>query len=166
MRLKLNKNINYINISKIFYDTGNFQVYCFCQILKFDYLKEIMILNRYEKIMTETEYFLVGGFDSIKKKGLIKLYQLNYNNDNFDLTDIEYIQDIEIKKEYKKDSKNLNNGNNSNKIKNFKGFRGPITCITQSKFNGNILITCFDGNVLLFTFPNIIKLIKFKEKQK
>ena len=165
--LKLEIN-NDINISKIFYDTGKFEVYCFCQIFKFNILNEIMILKRYKKIMIETEYFLVGGFDTIKRKGLIKLYRLNYNNDNFNLTDIKYIQDIDIKKKYKKDliiEKNINNEKNSENFFNFKGFKGPITCITQSKFTGNILITCLDGNVYLFTFPNIIKLIKLNKEK-
>ena len=44
-----------------FYDTGDFEVYCFCPILKID-KKEM--LNPAQKI--NTEYFLVGGFDILK----------------------------------------------------------------------------------------------------
>ena len=96
------------------------------------------IFKKNKNKVIATEYFLVGGFEPNKQRGLIKLYKINYNNNNLNLTNIEYIQDIEVKK-----------------IKNFKGFKGPITCITQSKYNWNILITCFDGNVYLFSPPNI-----------
>ena len=109
-------------------------------------------MNLIKNKMIETEYFLVGGFEQNKKRGLIKLYKINYNNTNFDLTNIEYIQDIEIKEDNK-----------------FKGFKGPLTCITQSKNYGNILITCLDGNVYLFYPPNIIDIVnenKNKTSQK
>ena len=135
--------INFINnITKAFYDTGKFEVYCFCQIFK---CKDSN--NNYN---IGTDFFLVGGFDPIKNQGIIKLYRINYNKENFDLTKIEYLQDIEIEKENKKQI------DNSNK---FKGFVGPITSIIQSKSAGNILITCFDGNVYLFTIPYIKKII-------
>ena len=66
---------------------------------------------------------------------------MNYNKENFENTEIEYIKDIEIK---------------SNKRGNkFDGFEGNITCIIQSKYNGNILITCSDGKVYSFKNPNI-----------
>ena len=141
--------INFINnITKAFYDTGKFEVYCFCQIFTFESI-EINILNKNKICNIGTNFFLVGGFDPIKNQGLIKLYRINYNKENFDLTKIEYLQDIEIEKENKKQKDNS---------KKFKGFNSPITCITQSKYTGNILITCFDGNVYLFTFPNIEKI--------
>ena len=138
LRIKIDNDDN-IDISKIFYETGKFEVYCFCQIFMSENENSILKKNK----MIGTKYFLVGGFDSNKLKGLIKLYKINYNNSNFDLTNIEYIQDIVIKKEYK------------NKSNMFKGFKGPITCIIQSSNNGNILITCYDGNVYLFSPPNI-----------
>ena len=50
---------------------------------------------------------------------------------------IEYIQDIKI----------FDN--------NFKGFNGPISCITQSRKDGNLLITSWDGNVYLVNQPDI-----------
>ena len=134
LKIKLDKDEDdNIVISKKFYKTENFEVYCFCQF--FIFKNENYILQKKKKIVTE--YFLVGGFDSNKLKGLIKLYKINYNEENFDLTNIEYIQDIEIK------------------YKNKSGFKGPITCIIQSSNNGNILITCFDGNVYLFSPPKI-----------
>ena len=131
---------NYNEISSIFYDTKDFEVYCFCQICRFENPNiEIMILmdNKYNNKMIGTEYFLVGGFNSIKKQGVIKLYKIYFNNDNFELTKIEYIQDIEIKQ---------------NNI-----FKGAITCIIQSNYTGNILITCSDGKVCKFSSPNMKK---------
>ena len=135
-----------ITITEKFYETKNFEVFCFCHIFKSERPNKMMILNKNK--MIETEYFLVGGFEQNKKRGLIKLYKINYNNTNFDLTNIEYIQDIEIKK-----------GNK------FKGFKGPITCITQSKYDdGQLLITCFDGNVYLFSRPKIYIYCKWKQE--
>ena len=133
-------------ISEKFYDTGIFEVYCFCQICRFENPNRgnmILSQNQNNDNLIGTEYFLVGGFDPNKKKGLIKLYQINYNNDKFELTNIEYIQDIEIKESTK-----------------FKGFEGAITCIIQSKNNGDLLITSYDGNVYDFSNPNINKIKK------
>ena len=96
--------------------------------------------------MIYTEYILVGGFDNYKKKGLIKLYKIIYNEDIKKIK-LKYIQDIPVY--------NFKNKNS----KAFKGFKKPICCITQSKQNGNILITNFDGNVYIFSEP-ILELIK------
>ena len=67
---------------------------------------------------------------------MIKLYKINYEIDDKKLTQlskfsIEYIQDFKIFDE------------------NFEGFKGPISCITQSKKDGNLLITCWDGKIYL-----------------
>ena len=122
-------------IEKIFYDTGSFEVYCFCQIYTKDKLNNSIFEENILKY--ETDYILVGGFETFKFKGNIKLYKI-INNENFIETKIEYIQDIEI---------------DNNDI--FKGFNGPITSIIQSKRDCHILISCFDGNIYLFNPPNI-----------
>ena len=132
--------INYENgdkpkINHFFYDTKNFEVYCFCQIFIKDETYNRILVEKMEAI--ETDYFLVGGFELKRNKGMIKLYKIIYNK-KFTETKIEYIQDIEI---------DQNN--------NFKGFKGPISSILQSKKNGNLLITSWDGNVYLFKPPNI-----------
>ena len=136
--LLLTYQIKSNRISESFYDTGNFEIYCFCPIslINMDFLFKDM--HSIENI----KYFFVGGFDNNKKEGLIKLYKIIYNKKNFQKTKIKYMQDIRIEK----DIKNYPNY--------FNGFNGPITCITQSKHSGNILISCFDGNVYLFTIPN------------
>ena len=124
------KNKYKINISSHFYPTGNFEVYCICPLLNFskkDFLKD------YEKF--DTNYFLVGGFDLDRCKGKIKLYKVNYAME-YSQTIIEYIQDIIFDK---------------NKFINFKG---PISCITQSSINGDILISCWGGNIYLFSNVN------------
>ena len=93
-------------------------------------INESYILEDSIKIK-ETDYFLVGGFDKKRKQGMIKLYK------NKKIS-IEYIQDIKL---FDRD---------------FKGFKGPISCITQSKKNGNLLITCWYGNVYLVNKPDIL----------
>ena len=138
LSLKLDLKDNFNILSQTFYETKNFEVYCLCPIFNIE--KDIFIFNKKPKRI-ETEYFLVGGFNPKIKQGLIKLYKVNYNKENFENTEIEYIKDIEIK---------------SNKRGNkFDGFEGNITCIIQSKYNGNILITCSDGKVYSFKNPNI-----------
>ena len=61
------------NIKHKFYDTGNFEVFCFCQIFG-------------DKI-----FFFAGGFDSDKRIGLIKLYRIKDN----DKIKIKFLQDID-----------------------------------------------------------------------
>ena len=132
------------NISKFFYETGNFEVYCFCPIL--NVTNSGYILSN-TKIIKDTRYFLVGGFDVAKNKGLIKLYKVLWCDKHFLETKIEYIQDIEP--EYKND---------------FKDFKGPISCITQSLNSGNLLISCFDGNIYVFSPPNIDYFVFYDEQ--
>ena len=131
----LNKSFK---IYEKFYNTKNFEVYCFCPILIINQDKNIF--DKKEKIIIDTEYFFVGGFDNYKKKGIIKIYQVKYN-ENFEKTEINYLNDIEIK--------NYN-------------FEMAISCITQSFENGKILITCLDGSVCLFTTPNLELLKKLQ----
>ena len=123
-----------------FYDTKNFEVFCFCQISivnnenpiydDISYKKNIKIIN--------TKYFLVGGFDENRKEGVIKLYRIDYNSTMIKNTKIEFLQNIKIEEK---------NG--------FEGFKGAISCIKQSNIIGNIIITCWDGNVHLLKPPNI-----------
>ena len=67
MNLVRGKNIPYR-----FYDTGNFQPYCFCQLFK-------------------SSYIFIGGHDLNKHIGMIKLYYINN-----DYNELKYLQDIEI----------------------------------------------------------------------
>ena len=60
------------NIKFKFYETFDFEVYCFCQIL-------------------DTNYFFVGGFSLDKRIGMIYLYKVTNKN-----IEIIYVQDIEI----------------------------------------------------------------------
>ena len=107
-----------------FYDTSTFEVYCFCQLF---IIKEKSIIIQQTK-KKATNYFLVGGFEKKKNKGVIKLYKIIYEKKK-----IEFIQDVIFE-------------NNT-----FKGFNMPISSIIQSSTNGNIIITCWDGNVFLFS---------------
>ena len=152
--------------SKLFYETNNFEVYCFCPILKIEnnanLLDGIDEINNSENIITKkTDFFFVGGFNKSKNEGLIKLfkvyYELNYNNIN-----IDFIQDININKK----ENNYSFGNNKEEKREIiLGFKGPITCIIQTRKTGNILVTCWDRNVYLFTPPNFDIFIKNKEEK-
>ena len=156
------------NYSKQFFETENFEVYCFCSLY--------IIIERKPKEEKEknpktfsTNYFLVGGFETDKRKGAIKLFKLNYkdddnendnnknendiNNDK-DLEIIEFVEDIIINKTTVKKYKNTEQNLNYEDY-NFDGFNGNISCITQSKRTGKLLITSWDGNVYLFSAPNI-----------
>ena len=127
--------MNNEKISKTFFDTNNIEVNCFCPILdiKNKNMDKCAIENNEYK---ETEYFFVGGFDEEKGEGIIQLYKAFYNIEEYRIS-IEYLQDIEFK---------------SNNI--FKD-EGSITCIKQSKINGNILANCSNGYIYLFSKPNI-----------
>ena len=139
--LKLNLSNNFQVLSNKFYETKNFEVYCFCPISKFYNINDLNFVLKKNNKMIETDFFLVGGLNLENNQGMIKLYKVNYNKKKFEKTEIEFVKDIEIKP---------NDENNP-----FDGFKGAITCIIQSKYNGNILVTCSDGNVILFTIPNV-----------
>ena len=123
-----------------FYDTKNFEVYCFCPILEIKYKK--LLENNDKAQANETGYFFVGGFDLGKNEGLIKLYKVIYDNE-IEKIEIKYIRDIIIGKKIRKEDTN-----------SFKGFKGPISSIIQSS-TGKILVTCYDGNVYLFSEPRL-----------
>ena len=139
-----NINKNSVDIKEPFYDTKKFEVHCFCPLS----LKPKECLNRIfneDNTIIPTDYFLVGGFDTSKGKGVIKLYKLLKSKDIED-TKIEFIQDIEIR-------------NN----KQFKGFKGVISSITQSKRDGKILVGLWDGSVYLLSYPDLEKFQKIDE---
>ena len=134
-----------------FYDTKEFKVYCFCSLLNINnnYLEE-----------NEEQYFFVGGYNKNKKQGIIKLFKVNYNKTNFIKSIIKCVKNISLEDIYLNKKQTLNNGDKNN---SFKGFNSPITCITQEKLYGYILITCENGNVYQFLPPN---LDSFKKKNK
>ena len=113
---------------KKFYETDKFEVHCFCPILEIFSEK---ILDQENKII-DTNFFLVGGYEEDKKIGKIKKYLINQNEE------IELNEDISIENN---DDKNIGDVNLS-----------TINCITQSKKNGNILLTSSDGNVYQFIY--------------
>jgi len=133
-----------IKKSQNFYETENFEVFCFCPLLE---IKNKDIFKNDQII--ESEYFLVGGFDIYKREGLIKLYKVIYYDEN---EKIELIQDIIIEKKKRK-----------NDQESFTGFKGPISCIIQSPEKG-VLVTCYDGNVYLFSQPHFEKIREIENK--
>jgi len=70
---------------ELLYDTKNFEVYCFCQVLLHD--------NMNNKI--ESDFLLVGGFNVERREGRIKLFKILYNAIG-NINNIEYLNDIEI----------------------------------------------------------------------
>ena len=136
-----------------FFDTDKFEVYCFYSITE---KKEK--INGYE--ILGTEFFLAGGFDQILGEGKIKLFML-IEDKNTKEKKIKFLQDIVVdsqitKIEYddeKVDETQVNNRQNKDEI--FTGFNGSISSITQSKYDGNIIVNCYDGKKSLFTRPNL-----------
>ena len=124
-----------------FYDTGNFEVHCFCPILIVENnnqnYDDINDEYRNKINIIDTDYFFVGGFDGKNGKGTIKLYKVIYNEKAYN-TKIEYIQDIELK---------------SNK--KIGDINGAINCILQSTISGNIIVTCSNEKLYLFSPPNL-----------
>ena len=145
-QLEDNKLVNYP-----FYDTGNFEVFCFCPILNLNLDNNILGTGRKIKI-EDTIYFLVGGFNVNKKEGEIKLFKVIYSEKAYNIK-IEFVQDIEFERK-----------------KNFTGFEGAISCITQIKENtdnlGKILVTCYNGKIYLLTKPNLNFYMKQRYKFK
>ncbi len=121
-----------------FFDTNDFEVYCFCQISNVNNNNPINgdISKKENIIINNTDYFLVGGFDE-NENGKIKLFKM-INKDNPNEIKINYIQDIIIKPNDK-----------------FEGFQGAINCMIQSDMFGNIIIGDMNGNIYLMKSPNI-----------
>ena len=118
--LEINKNLSYN-----FVDTDDFEVNCFCPLMK----KERNNIIKYN-------LFLVGGFEKNKKTGMIRLYRVIYNDEtNFD---IEFLQDILI-----------------DKTEDFEGFKRTVNCIIQDQNNGRILVNTWEGKIYLFSEPNL-----------
>ena len=99
---------------KKFIDTQQFEVSCFCPYI--DKIEKSIIDNDINKI--DYDCVLVGGFDNEQKRGFIKIYKLNSNNEEIILKNFD------------------------NHI--FIGMK--ITCIIQSRNDGKIMIVC--DNVL------------------
>jgi len=81
-----------------------------------------------------------------KRQGLIKIYRLIINEDNF-CNKIEYIQDCIIGNENKNDPP-----------------KGPISCITQSNSEEKIIAGCWDGLIYSLDFDKTIDFLIKLEK--
>ena len=115
--------INEKIIHEYFYDTGDFEVFCFCEL---NYKNEEEKMNK--------NYLLVGGYDNNLNQGLIKLYEIGYDeSNNSNLSELKFIRNIF----------------------GLSKFKQPINCIIQSSKTGEILLTSWDGSVNLFTKPNL-----------
>ena len=112
-----------IKIQTLF-DTEDFEVSCFCTIP--------------EGINEKNAYILVGGLEADKRRGMIKLYKLTYNDFNDDVK-ISFIQDaIEDYDRFQDDN----------------DFDGRITkiFIPEGK-EKDVIVQCFGGSCYLFTLP-------------
>ena len=138
----INSNID-MGISNYFYDTKNFEVYCFCPILIVKNNNKIIGVDYIDKEyknnieIEDTKFFFVSAFDDKKREGIIKLYKIIIP-DKIENTKIKFLQNIEI------DNK-----------EDFKGFEGQIKSMIQSRITGNIIVTCANGKIYLFTQPNL-----------
>ena len=168
--------VNIQNYYTDFYDTKEFEVYCFCPLVG----KVRAIGNIVEEINAQnhapegTRFFLAGGFDTILGEGKIKLFKLIDGKDTKEKK-IKFLQDIEIDKyepeviktesnngEAKADEKGGENKvktekkDNQNKDgEHFTGFKGAISSIIQSTLDKYILVSCYDGKICLFSKPNL-----------
>ena len=112
--------LNSKKIKNNFYDTGEFEVFCFCSL-------------KTNKENNNKNYILVGGYDNDIAEGLIKLYEIIFDeNDKIENTQIKFISTIH------------------DKIK----FDQPINCIIQSSKTEEIIVTSWDGSVNVFSKPN------------
>ena len=104
-----------------FYDTGDFEVFCFCSLK-----------NSIDNGLVDINYILVGGYDNNLNQGLIKLYEIIYD-ETIESTKLNFIRNIH----------------------NLSFIKEPINCIIQSSKTGEIIVTSWDGSVNLFTKPNL-----------
>ena len=109
--------------SQNLFDTEDFEVSCFCTI--------------YENKEKKYSYILVGGLETDKRRGMIKLYKFSYNNYD-DPVKIEFIQDA---------------------IEDFDQFQdfdfdGRINKIFIPKGKKrDVIVQCFGGSCYLFNLP-------------
>ena len=146
-----------------FYETDDFEVYCFCPINVEEIRKNLNVFRT-----AFTNYFFAGGFEVNKRTGAIKLFKLKMDDKKI-LCEIEFVVDIVLEnkiipklviikeKIFDSDSKKEKNIEYE-KLEDyyFTGFKRNISSIIQTKKTRKILITCWDGNVYLFSEPNII----------
>ena len=122
------------DINSSFFNTYEFEVSCFCPITK----------KENDKILP-TNYILVGGFDTEKREGMIKLYRIIITSNKSDKFScyLEFLQDIVIE---------ITN--------DFDGFKGTVNCMILTKHTRDLIVGCWDGNVYCFSEPNISYYIK------
>ena len=113
---------------------ADFKVQCLCPIINIEKENSNNIINKNIN-SSDTSFFLVGGFDTEKRIGIIKLFKVIYDVKILHYK-IEFITEVNVDTD----------------DEDFEGFQG-IKGITQSKETGDILITCFgDSNVYVFKF--------------
>ena len=137
-----------------FYETGKFEVNCFCPILK-KVMKYSSKINENVDYYEKTDYFFVGGFDSKTREGKIKLYKLAREREQNKVNGIQFLQDIDIDHTDEITDKNNEEEQKPEKRYKFKGFNGAISCIIQSTKYYNIIASCYDGNIYLLSKPNL-----------
>ena len=115
---------NGIKIENNFYDTGDFEVYCFC-----------LISNDGNNNNENRNFIFVGGYNNNENRGLIKLYEIIYdNNSKIELTKLRFKRNID----------------------NIPKINQPINCIIQSSKTGGIIVTSWDGTITLFSKPTLV----------
>ena len=137
------ENANYNKNNIQFYNTRNFEVHCICQLSIRE--NDNFVFNVKRK---KTNYFLVGGFDIKKNKGIIKLFEICKKGADRIFV-IEEVYDFSLEKNNK-----------------FKKFDGAISCIEQTKDKLNILVSCWNGKVYLFDAPNLDQILSWNSNLK
>ena len=134
----------------VFVDTDDFEVTCFCCI----------------KNKTNSQFFLVGGFDNEKGSGSIRLYKISFNRNKYDEdVIIKYIQDaVEdfnfsnpeqiTEQQISSDNERLTTEEEED-IDETQSFDGIIYTIMISKENEReIIVGCLPGNIYKFLLPS------------
>jgi hypothetical protein len=143
-----------ISYNEEFFDTNDFEVYCFCPISIIDKNPKSSIDNNIEENnvrLSPTNYFFVGGFEKDRAEGIIKLFKLKKKSEKKENIknnlEIEFIQDIIIKQKIVKKLHKIKiykNGKFSEDERErkyqFDNFSMNISCIIQSKITGELLI--------------------------
>ena len=114
---------NFKTKEQALFDTEDFEVSCFCTIRE----------NKEKKY----SYILVGGLETDKRRGMIKLYKFSYKGFN-DIVKIEFLQDaIEDFEQFQDDD-----------------FDGRINKIFIPKGKKrDVIVQCFGGSCYLFSLP-------------
>ena len=94
-----------------------------------------MISNDGNNNNENRDFIFVGGYNNNENRGLIKLYEIIYdNNSKIELAKLRFKRNID----------------------NIPNINQPINCIIQTSKTGEIVVTSWDGTITLFSKPTLV----------